>query len=194
MSCVILCARENSFELTENHKTTDFLILTFFFLQWYTDEDHGIGTSTAHQHIYTHMSHFIKQCFSLPQHLETACHLKLIEGHFVLIILKLHCQDDLKKYTQIKKFKDTLFPNFMSTTLSGDFCLRNRLLPYRSLNYSVWFGLLFKIISTSLAKTTNMNCFQGSFAQVSWASFHVFPNWTSTNLVIFFKRMVKCAQ
>nr|XP_019582855.1 PREDICTED: dipeptidyl peptidase 4 isoform X3 [Rhinolophus sinicus] len=37
-----------------------------FQAMWYTDEDHGIGTSTAHQHIYTHMSHFIKQCFSLP--------------------------------------------------------------------------------------------------------------------------------
>ncbi|XP_019778733.1 dipeptidyl peptidase 4 isoform X1 [Tursiops truncatus] len=33
---------------------------------WYTDEDHGIASSTAHQHIYTHMSHFLKQCFSLP--------------------------------------------------------------------------------------------------------------------------------
>nr|CAI9693370.1 unnamed protein product [Rangifer tarandus platyrhynchus] len=32
---------------------------------WYTDEDHGIASSTAHQHIYTHMSHFLKQCFSL---------------------------------------------------------------------------------------------------------------------------------
>lgn len=37
-----------------------------FQAMWYTDEDHGIGTSSAHQHIYTHMSHFIKQCFSLP--------------------------------------------------------------------------------------------------------------------------------
>ncbi|XP_060033796.1 dipeptidyl peptidase 4 isoform X2 [Erinaceus europaeus] len=37
-----------------------------FQAMWYTDEDHGIASSTAHQHIYTHMSHFIKQCFSLP--------------------------------------------------------------------------------------------------------------------------------
>ncbi|XP_069878065.1 dipeptidyl peptidase 4 isoform X2 [Dipodomys merriami] len=37
-----------------------------FQAMWYTDEDHSIGSSTAHQHIYTHMSHFIKQCFSLP--------------------------------------------------------------------------------------------------------------------------------
>lgn len=37
-----------------------------FQAMWYTDEDHGIGTNMAHQHIYTHMSHFIKQCFSLP--------------------------------------------------------------------------------------------------------------------------------
>uniref|UniRef100_A0A5F9D2L1 Dipeptidyl peptidase 4 n=1 Tax=Oryctolagus cuniculus TaxID=9986 RepID=A0A5F9D2L1_RABIT len=36
-----------------------------FQAMWYTDEDHGIDSSTAHQHIYTHMSHFIKQCFSL---------------------------------------------------------------------------------------------------------------------------------
>ncbi|XP_005393375.1 PREDICTED: dipeptidyl peptidase 4 isoform X1 [Chinchilla lanigera] len=36
-----------------------------FQAMWYTDEDHGIASSTAHQHIYTHMSHFIKQCFSL---------------------------------------------------------------------------------------------------------------------------------
>ncbi|XP_014407942.1 dipeptidyl peptidase 4 isoform X1 [Camelus dromedarius] len=37
-----------------------------FQTMWYTDEDHGIASSTAHQHIYTHMSHFLKQCFSLP--------------------------------------------------------------------------------------------------------------------------------
>ncbi|XP_042637008.1 dipeptidyl peptidase 4 [Orycteropus afer afer] len=37
-----------------------------FQAMWYTDEDHGIGSNTAHQHIYTHMSHFMKQCFSLP--------------------------------------------------------------------------------------------------------------------------------
>nr|AXB27022.1 dipeptidyl peptidase IV [Carollia perspicillata] len=37
-----------------------------FQAMWYTDEDHGIATSAAHQHIYTHMTHFIKQCFSLP--------------------------------------------------------------------------------------------------------------------------------
>lgn len=39
--------------------------LSLLSLQWYTDEDHGIASSTAHQHIYTHMSHFLKQCFSL---------------------------------------------------------------------------------------------------------------------------------
>ncbi|KAK1336931.1 hypothetical protein QTO34_002969 [Cnephaeus nilssonii] len=37
-----------------------------FQAMWYTDEDHGIASNTAHQHIYTHMTHFIKQCFSLP--------------------------------------------------------------------------------------------------------------------------------
>ncbi|XP_036900478.1 dipeptidyl peptidase 4 [Sturnira hondurensis] len=37
-----------------------------FQAMWYTDEDHGIATNAAHQHIYTHMTHFIKQCFSLP--------------------------------------------------------------------------------------------------------------------------------
>ncbi|XP_075385249.1 dipeptidyl peptidase 4 [Tenrec ecaudatus] len=37
-----------------------------FQAMWYTDEDHGIASSSAHQHIYTHMSHFLKQCFSLP--------------------------------------------------------------------------------------------------------------------------------
>ncbi|XP_024059534.2 dipeptidyl peptidase 4 [Terrapene carolina triunguis] len=36
-----------------------------FQAMWYTDKDHGIG-GQAHSHIYTHMSHFIKQCFSLP--------------------------------------------------------------------------------------------------------------------------------
>ncbi|XP_054979271.1 dipeptidyl peptidase 4 isoform X1 [Sorex araneus] len=36
-----------------------------FQAMWYTDQDHGIASSTAHQHIYTHMSHFLKQCFSL---------------------------------------------------------------------------------------------------------------------------------
>uniref|UniRef100_A0A8C3LDD7 Dipeptidyl peptidase 4 n=1 Tax=Chrysolophus pictus TaxID=9089 RepID=A0A8C3LDD7_CHRPC len=36
-----------------------------FQAMWYTDKDHGIS-GQAHKHIYTHMSHFIKQCFSLP--------------------------------------------------------------------------------------------------------------------------------
>ncbi|KAM6129572.1 dipeptidyl peptidase 4 [Pterocles gutturalis] len=36
-----------------------------FQAMWYTDKDHGI-TGQAHKHIYTHMSHFIMQCFSLP--------------------------------------------------------------------------------------------------------------------------------
>uniref|UniRef100_A0A8C4UZ09 Dipeptidyl peptidase 4 n=1 Tax=Falco tinnunculus TaxID=100819 RepID=A0A8C4UZ09_FALTI len=36
-----------------------------FQAMWYTDKDHAI-TGQAHKHIYTHMSHFIKQCFSLP--------------------------------------------------------------------------------------------------------------------------------
>ncbi|XP_069472426.1 dipeptidyl peptidase 4 isoform X2 [Ambystoma mexicanum] len=36
-----------------------------FDAMWYTDKDHGIGDN-AHRHIYTHMSHFMKQCFALP--------------------------------------------------------------------------------------------------------------------------------
>uniref|UniRef100_A0A8C0VY38 Dipeptidyl peptidase 4 n=1 Tax=Cyanistes caeruleus TaxID=156563 RepID=A0A8C0VY38_CYACU len=36
-----------------------------FQAMWYTDKDHSIS-GRAHKHIYTHMSHFIKQCFSLP--------------------------------------------------------------------------------------------------------------------------------
>ncbi|MEJ1278181.1 dipeptidylpeptidase 4 [Cricetulus griseus] len=36
-----------------------------FQAMWYTDEDHGIASSSAHQHIYTHMSHFLQQCLSL---------------------------------------------------------------------------------------------------------------------------------
>ncbi|KAJ6660797.1 hypothetical protein lerEdw1_017423 [Lerista edwardsae] len=35
-----------------------------FQAMWYTDKDHGIS-GLAHNHIYTHMSHFIKQCFAL---------------------------------------------------------------------------------------------------------------------------------
>ncbi|KAM4697399.1 dipeptidyl peptidase 4 [Rhinophrynus dorsalis] len=31
---------------------------------WYTDKDHGIG-GLANRHIYTHMSHYLKQCFNL---------------------------------------------------------------------------------------------------------------------------------
>uniref|UniRef100_A0A8C2H4W5 Dipeptidyl-peptidase 4 n=1 Tax=Cyprinus carpio TaxID=7962 RepID=A0A8C2H4W5_CYPCA len=31
--------------------------------QWYTDEDHSLGGS-ANQHVYTHMSHFLKNCFA----------------------------------------------------------------------------------------------------------------------------------
>ncbi|NXK30111.1 DPP4 peptidase, partial [Piprites chloris] len=36
-----------------------------FQAMWYTDKDHAIS-GQAHKHIYTHMSHFIKQCFMLP--------------------------------------------------------------------------------------------------------------------------------
>ncbi|KAG8125002.1 hypothetical protein E2320_020299 [Naja naja] len=36
-----------------------------FQAMWYTDKDHGID-GHAHNHIYHHMSHFIKQCFKLP--------------------------------------------------------------------------------------------------------------------------------
>ncbi|KAM6397630.1 dipeptidyl peptidase 4 [Pluvialis apricaria] len=36
-----------------------------FQAMWYTDKDHAIS-GQAHKHIYTHMSHFLKQCFSLP--------------------------------------------------------------------------------------------------------------------------------
>ncbi|XP_074071949.1 dipeptidyl peptidase 4 [Macrotis lagotis] len=36
-----------------------------FQAMWYTDENHSIGSNSAHQHIYTHMSHFLKQCFDL---------------------------------------------------------------------------------------------------------------------------------
>ncbi|NP_001081519.1 dipeptidyl-peptidase 4 S homeolog [Xenopus laevis] len=35
-----------------------------FETMWYTDKDHGIG-GTANRHIYTHMSHFLKQCFNI---------------------------------------------------------------------------------------------------------------------------------
>ncbi|XP_014736369.1 PREDICTED: dipeptidyl peptidase 4 [Sturnus vulgaris] len=35
-----------------------------FQAMWYTDKDHSIS-GQAHKHIYTHMSHFLKQCFSL---------------------------------------------------------------------------------------------------------------------------------
>uniref|UniRef100_A0A6I8QKT8 Dipeptidyl-peptidase 4 n=1 Tax=Xenopus tropicalis TaxID=8364 RepID=A0A6I8QKT8_XENTR len=35
-----------------------------FDTMWYTDKDHGIG-GTANRHIYTHMSHYLKQCFNI---------------------------------------------------------------------------------------------------------------------------------
>ncbi|XP_040296671.1 dipeptidyl peptidase 4-like [Bufo bufo] len=35
-----------------------------FETMWYTDKDHGIG-GLANRHIYTHMSHYLKQCFNL---------------------------------------------------------------------------------------------------------------------------------
>ncbi|KAA0712052.1 Dipeptidyl peptidase 4 [Triplophysa tibetana] len=34
-----------------------------FDAMWYTDEDHGLGGS-ANQHVYTHMTHFLKKCFA----------------------------------------------------------------------------------------------------------------------------------
>uniref|UniRef100_A0A673HXW3 Dipeptidyl peptidase 4-like n=1 Tax=Sinocyclocheilus rhinocerous TaxID=307959 RepID=A0A673HXW3_9TELE len=34
-----------------------------FDTMWYTDEDHGLGGS-ANRHVYTHMSHFLKNCFA----------------------------------------------------------------------------------------------------------------------------------
>ncbi|NXX86364.1 DPP4 peptidase, partial [Urocolius indicus] len=36
-----------------------------FQAMWYTDKDHGIS-GQARKHMYTHMTRFIKQCFSLP--------------------------------------------------------------------------------------------------------------------------------
>uniref|UniRef100_UPI00398F6DD1 dipeptidyl peptidase 4 n=1 Tax=Pristiophorus japonicus TaxID=55135 RepID=UPI00398F6DD1 len=35
-----------------------------FQAMWYTDKDHGLSGS-AYSHVYTHMSHFLQQCFSL---------------------------------------------------------------------------------------------------------------------------------
>ncbi|XP_053554343.1 dipeptidyl peptidase 4-like isoform X2 [Bombina bombina] len=35
-----------------------------FETMWYTDKDHGIG-GLANRHVYTHMSHYLKQCFGL---------------------------------------------------------------------------------------------------------------------------------
>ncbi|XP_066432034.1 dipeptidyl peptidase 4-like isoform X2 [Eleutherodactylus coqui] len=35
-----------------------------FDTMWYTDKDHGIG-GLASRHIYTHMSHYLKQCFNI---------------------------------------------------------------------------------------------------------------------------------
>ncbi|KAM9334133.1 dipeptidyl peptidase 4-like [Symphorus nematophorus] len=34
-----------------------------FEAMWYTDKDHGLGGS-AYQHVYTHMTHFLKRCFA----------------------------------------------------------------------------------------------------------------------------------
>uniref|UniRef100_A0A8C9G1D6 Fibroblast activation protein alpha n=1 Tax=Pavo cristatus TaxID=9049 RepID=A0A8C9G1D6_PAVCR len=41
----------------------DFLFLSF---QWYTDQNHGIPGLSS-KHLYTHMTHFLKQCFSLSE-------------------------------------------------------------------------------------------------------------------------------
>ena len=35
-----------------------------FVFQWYSDQNHGI-TGLSTKHLYTHMTHFLKQCFSL---------------------------------------------------------------------------------------------------------------------------------
>uniref|UniRef100_W5L275 Dipeptidyl-peptidase 4 n=1 Tax=Astyanax mexicanus TaxID=7994 RepID=W5L275_ASTMX len=49
------------------HGTADgeasFLNTCVLTLSWYTDEDHSLGGS-ANQHVYTHMSHFLKKCFA----------------------------------------------------------------------------------------------------------------------------------
>ncbi|XP_036401574.1 dipeptidyl peptidase 4-like [Megalops cyprinoides] len=37
-----------------------------FEAMWYTDKDHGLDGS-AHQHVYTHMSHFLQKCFSATE-------------------------------------------------------------------------------------------------------------------------------
>lgn len=76
-----------------------------------------------------------------------------------------------KRFSNQENLRLTLSPNSICRTLSGDLCPCNRLLPYRYLKYSVWFCLSFKIIFTSVAETT-MNCFCGSFAQVSWEAFY----------------------
>lgn len=87
----------------------------------------------------------------------------------------------LKKiYTQINKFKATFVPKLHIYNSITYLC--KRLLPFRSLNYSVWFCLLFKIISTSAGETTNKNCFYESFAEVPWAAFFILTGLVQTLL------------
>lgn len=97
-----------------------------------------------------------------------------------------------KRFSNQENLKLTLFPNFIGRTLSGDLCPCNRLLSYRNVKYSVWFCLLFKIIFTSVAKTT-INCFMGALHRFPGKHF-IFSNWTSPNLVLFFKGMARCGQ
>lgn len=122
-----------------------------------------------------------------------ACHLKLVKSYFCSHYLKTAlsgwCLKKKQTNTQIKKFKFTLSPNFISITWSRDFCLCNRLTLWKF--QSVFFLLLFKIISISVGETTK-NCFYGSFAEVPWAA--LFSNWTSANFVLFFEGMAGCGQ
>lgn len=36
-----------------------------FQAMWYSDQNHGISSGRSQNHLYTHMTHFLKQCFSL---------------------------------------------------------------------------------------------------------------------------------
>ena len=156
-------------------KATDFLILTFFFfspvVHWRRPWNCYQRRTPAHIHPHDSL-HKTVLLFTLAPLLEQHAIQSLLKATLFSLPWNHTVKMIFKKELKSRNLMLTLFPNFEPRTLSGAYCLSNRFWPYKNLNYSVRFCVLFKIISTSVAET--MNCFLGELCIGFLAAFYFF--------------------